>query len=215
MKIVLFVLVIVTGFTLSIQAQSRAVEGVAEFQGKKVPAAVVELPYGPDKVEAAIEEQLSAKGHKGSKAKDYTLYRSVRVGSESGSYDMYVKAERKSRRDKESSVLYVVLVKPNEVASHEGAIAAASVVSGKDFLHDFSPYMEDYNLRLEIVAQENVIKKLEKKQTELLSDSTDYNKKLLQLNEKILQNSTDMENQRMEIEKQRLTLEAIKSRKKN
>ena len=74
--------------------------------------------------------------------------------------------------------------------------------------------MVEYNFQLEILEQENVVKKLEKKQTNLLSDSTDLVAKTKLLDEKKLENSNDLLKQREEIEKQRLILEAIKGRKK-
>lgn len=195
--------------------QSRAMEGVAEFQGKKVPAAVIEVPYSPDKVEDAIADKMASKGHKGSKAKDYQLYRSVAVGNDKTTYDVYIKTERKSRKDKESSVVYVVLVKPNEVASPDNILAAGALISGKELLNDYSAHIVDYNLELEIAEQQEIVTKLEKKQTSLLNDSTDLVIKSKQLEEKMLENSNNLLKQRTEIEKQRLALEAIRSRKRN
>ena len=189
----------------SAYCQPRAVEGVAEFQGKKVPAAVMELPYSPDKVEAAISEKLTARGHKPTKAKDYLLYRSVSVGHEKATYDLYIKTERKSRKDKESSIVYVVMVRPNEAASADAVVGGSAVVVGKDFLTDYHGYVEDYNLGLEIADQEDVIRKLEKKQNGLLNDSTDLAQKLLTLNEKMIANSNDLGLQRTELEKQRFS----------
>ncbi len=214
MKKAILSLLFISGLAYSANSQSRAVEGVAEFQGKKVPAAVIEFPYAQDIVEDAIAEKMATKGHKPTKAKDYKLYRSVSVGGERKPYDVYVKTERKSRREKESSIVYVVLVQPNEPGSHE-ATGSAAVIAGKEFLNDYSEHVVAYNFQLEIIEQENVVKKLEKKQTSLLSDSTDLVVKTKLLDEKKLENSNDLLKQREEIEKQRLILEAIKARKKN
>ncbi|ULQ51107.1 hypothetical protein [Flavihumibacter fluvii] len=215
MKRILLIVFFIGGFFFPVHSQPKAVEGMAEFQGKKVPAAVLELPYSADKVEEAIAEKMASKGHKGTKSKDYQLYRSVSIGNEKTPYDMYIKAEKKSRKEKESSIVYVVLVKPNEAASADAVIAAGGIAEGKYLLNDYSSHVEDYNLRLEIAAQEEVIRKLEKKQSGLLSDSTDLVIKSKALEEKILANSNEMAQQRLELEKQRLNLEAIKARRKN
>lgn len=200
--------------TVTAFAQPKAMEGVASFQGKKVPSAVLEIPYSQEIVEAAVEEHFSKKGFKAAKAKDYQLFRGVPVGSSSETFDVYVKTERKSRREKEASIVYFVLGRPNEVISSRTADDRHGLTEAKEFLNDFTPHLEDYNLRLEIAAAEEALKKMEKKQTGLLSDSTDLAKKKQQLDEKILQNSTAMQAQLAEIEKQRLTLEATKARKK-
>lgn len=196
-------------------AQPKAIEGMAEIQGKKVPAAVIEFPYPPETVETALADKLAEKGFKANKAKDYQLFRSVPIGSGKSIFDMYVKTERKSRKQKDASVVYIVLAKPNEMVSASTPGDRHGVGDGKEFLNDFTPYLEDFNLKLEIMAQEDNIRKLEKKYSELLSDSTDLSRKKLQLEEKILLNSTTLQQQAAELEKQRIALEAAKSRRKS
>ncbi len=211
MLLQLLVLFMVAG----LQAQPKAVEGTASFQGKKVPAAVLELPYPPETVEAAVEDHFAKKGFKSNKAKDYQLFRGVPMGGSRDKFDVYVKTERKSRKEKESSTLYFVLTRPSEPMSARDLSDKMGVPEAKDFLNDFTPYLEDFNLRLEVAAQEENIKKLEKKQAGLLSDSTDLAKKKAQLDEKILQNSTALQEQLAELEKQRQVLEATRARRKD
>jgi hypothetical protein len=215
MKNSLMLMICLAGIHYAGFSQPIAVEGVAEIQGKKVPAAVVELPYAADKIEDAIAERMAAKGHKGSKAKDYQLYRSVRAGYDDTPFDLYIKAERKSRKEKESSVVYLVLVKPNEIPTADAVNAAAAVAEGKMLLNEFNPQIEDYNLKLEIADQEELIKKLEKKESSLADDSADLVKKSKQIADKIQENAKELEQQRGSIEKQKLALEAIRARKRN
>jgi hypothetical protein len=209
-----YCLVPMLAFSLILSAQPKAIEGRTEFQGKQVPAAVLELPYPPEIVETAVNDHFAKKGFKASKAKDFELYRSVPIGSAKTIFDVYVKTERKSRKEKESSVLYFVLARPNEMLSSRTSDDKPGINEGKEFLNDFTPYLETFNLNLEIIAQEEAIKKLEKKQTSLLSDSTDLYRKKTQLDEKISENSIAIQQQQAEIEKQRMALEAIRSRKK-
>jgi hypothetical protein len=211
----LYVTVVTMFFSLATLAQPKAIEGVAEIQGKNVAAAVIEFPYPPETVETALAEKLAERGFKANKAKDYQLYRSVPVGSGKNIFDVYIKTERKSRKQKDASVVYIVLAKPNEMVSARSAGDRHGVGDGKEFLNDFTPYLEDFNLKLEIMAQEDNIRKLEKKYSDLLSDSTDLSRKKLQLEEKIMLNSTSLQQQAAELEKQRVALEAAKSRRKS
>lgn len=197
-----------------VAAQPKAMEGVASIQGKKLPAAVLEIPYPTETVDAALEEHFAKKGFKPAKSRDYQLYRNVPVGKGSETFDVYVKSERKSRKEKESSIVYFVLGKPNEVLSNRAADDRQGIAEAREFLNDFTPHLEDYQLRQEIAAAEEALKKMEKKQAALLSDSTDLAKRKVQLEEKITQNSTALQNGVAELEKQRTLLEATRLRRK-
>lgn len=195
-------------------AQPKAMEGVASIQSKKLPAAVMETPYSSDAVEAAVEEYFAGKGFKAVKSRDYQLFRGVPMGNSGGTFDVYVKAERKSRKEKESSVVYFVTGRPNEVLSNRAADDRYGVDESRDFLNEFTPYLEDYSIRQEIAAVDEALKKMEKKHSGLLSDSTDLAKRKQQVEEKIQQNSAALRSQVAEIEKQRNLLEATKARRK-
>lgn len=209
-----FSLVAVSMFlVLTGYAQPRAVKGVAELQGKKLPAAVLELPYAADMLEDAISEAMSGKGYTGTKFKDFKVYRSVEAVHGNARYDVYIKAERKSRKDKEASVVYALLGKPNEVVSEASAGSESAVEDGKDLLNELVPKIAAYQLKLDIAAQEAFVAKMQKKETELLQDSTDLSTKLKQLNDKVLENQAALQKQRDSLEKEKQKLEAIRSRK--
>lgn len=200
-------------WVLSGSAQPRAVRGVAELQGKKLPAAVIDLPYAADMLEDAISEAMADKGYTGTKFRDYKVYRSVESVHGNARYDIYIKAERKSRKDKEASVVYALCSKPNEVVSEASAGSEPAVEDGKDLLNNLVPKIAAYQLKLEIAAQETIVAKMQKKETELLQDSTDLSLKLKQLNDKVQENLTTLQKHRENMEKERIKLEAIKARK--
>ncbi|MFT4025125.1 MAG: hypothetical protein QM664_15225, partial [Flavihumibacter sp.] len=197
-----------------VMAQPKAMEGVASIQGKKLPAAVLEIPYSSETVEGAVEEYFAGKGFKAAKSRDYQLFRNVPMGDGGENFDVYVKAERKSRREKESSVIYFVMGHPNEILGNRAAGERYGVEEARAFLDDFTPQLEDYNIRQEIIAAEEDLKKMEKKQAGLLSDSTDLAKRKQQLEDKIQQNGTALRSQAAEVEKQKTLLEATKARRK-
>lgn len=193
-------------------AQTKSMKGIAEYQKAKLPAAVIELPYAPSTVEATFNEHFSKKGQKASSSKDYQVYRGVSLGNER--YDAYVKVERKSRREKEAAVVYMVVTKPNELITAKAGNDHNGVEHAQQFLDQLVPEVEAYQLKLDIAAQEEVIKKEEKKYASLISDSTDLAKRKLQLEEKIQQSSAALQAQQAAMEKERQALEAIRSRKK-
>jgi hypothetical protein len=85
----------------------------------------------------------------------------------------------------------------------------------KELMEKLLPYIEAYKLEQDIKAQEELVKKVNLKMTDLSKDSTDLQKKVLALQEKQTQNSTDQSTQRTELEKQMQILEALKGRRKN
>ncbi len=193
--------------------QARSVQGIAEYQKSKLPAAVIELPYAPSTIEAAVEEHFSKKGQKSSNSKDYKVYRNVDIGG-GDRYDAYVKVERKSRKEKEAAVVYMVVTRPNELITAKSGSDQAGVSEAREFLNNLVPDVEEYQLNLDIAAQEEQIRKVEKKYNSLLSDSTDLYKRKAQLEEKIVENSQSLQAQQAELEKERQALEAIRKRRK-
>lgn len=196
-----------------VMAQAKSVQGIAEYQKSKLPAAVIELPYSPSTIEAAVDEHFSKKGQKPANSKDYKVYRNVPIGS-GDRYDAYLKVERKSRKEKEAAVVYMVVTKPNELITSKSGSDQAGVSEAREFLDNLVPDVEEYQLKLDIEAQEEVIRKAEKKYNSLLSDSTDLSKRKQQLEEKITENSQSLQSQQAELEKERQALEAIRQRKK-
>lgn len=194
-------------------AQAKSVQGIAEYQKSKLPAAVIELPYAPSTIEAAVDEHFSKKGQKPANAKDYKVFRNVDLGG-SDRYDAYLKVERKSRKEKEAAVVYMVVTKPNELITAKSGSDQAGVSEARNFLDKLVPDVEEYQLKLDIAAQEEVIRKAEKKYNSLLSDSTDLYKRKQQLEEKITENSQSLQSQQAELEKERQALEAIRQRRK-
>jgi hypothetical protein len=185
---------------LVVMGQARSSQGIAEYQKQKLPAAVIELPYAPSTVEAALEKHFSRVGTKPSNSKDYKVYRNVLLGAER--YDAYIKVERKSRKEKEASVVYMVVTRPNEIITSKAAGDQHGLGDAREFLNEVVPEVEDYQLDLDILAQEEAI------------DSTDLAKRRQQIEEKIADNSAALQTQQAELEKERQALEAVKSRRR-
>ncbi|KIC89189.1 hypothetical protein [Flavihumibacter sp. ZG627] len=208
----IFTLAVVFLMAMFTYAQPVAMDGIAEYQKKKMPAAVIELPYSAEIVEKAIEDNFAQKGFKGAKMKDYTLYRKVTMGPENNLYDVYVKAERRSRKEKEASIVYMVMARSNELLSSRTPDDRHGIADGKQYLNEFTPYLDAYNLKLEIIAQDEQIKKIEKKHEGLLRDGENLRKRKQKLEEEILENENAVKKQILDLGKMREALEALKGR---
>src|SRR6476469_2378313 len=100
---------------ISLLCYGQAQEGTVEYQKRLQPAAVIELPYPPSVVDAAMNDYLSKKGKsRKDNVKGFSTFKNTdTVQSDSINADLYFKTERKSRKEKEVTVISL-LVMPAE-----------------------------------------------------------------------------------------------------
>jgi hypothetical protein len=120
--------------------------------------------------------------------------------------DYLVKVERKSRKENDESVLYLVIQKDGENAMEK--IDAYDLGRAKTYLNQMLPDIEAANLELQIKAQEEAIEKAEKKLKGLQDDKADLEKKL-EANEKAQDDTIK------DLEQQRQSLINLKGRRKS
>lgn len=186
-----------------------------EHQRKDHVAAVIELPYPPDVVEDAIKEYMAKKGYKVSSAKGVHSFKGVKLHpNNSSNNDIHFKVERKSRKEKEVSLVHLVVSKENESLVQRLADDRAGIEDGKSFLNAMTPHFEAHHLEVEIGNQDKSVKKAEKKLDDLVEDQQDLEKKIKNLQEKLEQNKKDQETQKAEIGNQKTILETLKGRRK-
>lgn len=213
MKKVLFAAFFISIAQLSL-AQSK--EGTLEYMKTKQPAAVIELPYTDEVVEGAIKSHFEKQGAKITDSKGLMIIKnaSLSEGGESQTLDLYFKIERKSRKEKDFTIVYLAAGKPGEnIAARQGD-DRFGLAQSQAYLNSVTPHIENHSVGLQVIEQEEVIKKANKKYNGLVEDSIDYQKKKLALDQKITDNSKMQEDQRVELERQKQILEALKARKK-
>ena len=214
-RIILPFLAILLSFTL--HAQPKAHEGTTDFQRSSQPAGIIELPYAEATVEKAVEEYMSKKGIRSADSRDFKVYRGykMRSGHDHNS-DLYFKAERKSRRDKDMCTLYLIVARNGEdVKTRTSDASKGSLDGATDLLDDMVPAIEAYSLDLQIKDQEETLKKNQKKYDNLVQDSVDYTKKIKALQDKLDQNRKDRDAQDTETKKQSDILDVLRGKRKN
>lgn len=200
---------------------AQAYEGTIEYDKKKQQAYIIDYPYPPEAVENAIVKKMEELGYKPkeekgifNKDKGFKVFRNAFITDISDkSMDYIVKVEPKSKRDKESSVLYLVINKNGENVSN--SLDAYDVGRAKGFLNNLAPGIEQSSIDLQIIAQEESIAKAEKKLKKLRDDKKDMEDKIKKLESDINTNIKDQESTDTDINNQRLALDALRSRKKN
>jgi hypothetical protein len=192
---------------------SQAYEGTIEYSKKKQNAFMIDYAYPPEAAENAITAKLEKLGYKPkeekglfNKDKGFKLYKSAFITEISGtSLDYIFKVERKSRKDKDEAIIYMIMQKDG--SNVKSGMTVEDVENAKMFLSNLRPNIEAANLELQIKAQEEVVAKAEKKLRGLKDDQTELEKKLAQ-------NKADQESTQKDIENQKQSLGTLIGQRK-
>ena len=195
-------------------SQQAAYEDKVDYQKKTQDAFAVEFPYPPSVVEDALVEKLEKMGYKTKESKGFRNYKGAIIKSITAeSMDYIFRVEKKSRKEKDETVVYMMVMKGD--ANMFPLIGDDVKSQAKAFLNDMAPYMEAYNLEVEIKDQQDVVDKAEKKLKKLQDDGDDLQKKLKKVQNDITDNQKDQDTQAKEIENQKQVLEAMKGKRKS
>lgn len=199
----------------SLLSYGQAQEGTVEYQKRLQPAAVIELPYPPSVVDAAMNDYLSKKGRSRSNdVKGFSTFRNTQpVEKDTMNADLYFKTERKSRKEKEATVVSL-LVMPAQGQSTTNNLHYLDMEGAKNYLNDLALAIDAYNLEQTIKDQNDAVIKAEGKYKNLVSDGEDLQKKRVAIDKKIADNNNDQQQQLKEIENQKQKLSQWVSQRK-
>jgi len=202
-KAILFCFVLLCSFA----GFSQAVEGAVEYQKKQQPAAVIELPYPTSVVNAAMKDFLSKKGKsKGNDIKGFTTYRNTQpLLTDSANADLYFKTERKSKNEKEITVVSLLL-SPVDIFSNTGNLHYLTMDDARTYLNELALTIGSYDVERSIKEQNDAVIKGESKYNSLLVASADLEKKRTELDKKIIDNKAEIQAQLKEVENQKQNL---------
>ena len=212
-------LLLSSAFLLPAIVLSQSYQGKIDYNKKKQEAIVIDFPYPQEAVENAIIQKIEgmgnqAKEEKGlfNRDKGLIIFRNaiVKEISDMGQ-DYIIKIERKSRKEKDETTLYMAVLKDDQ----NSLSAEPSVLSNaKDFLNTLQPNVESANLELQIKAQEDAVVKAEKKFKDLQDDQQGMEKKIRDLEDDLKKNAKNQEDQQKLIENQKLILEELRTKRK-
>ena len=215
-KPLLLLVLIAASFILNAQAY----EDKIEYNKEKQACIVMEYDYPPLAVENAVVSKMNKLGYKGkeekgmfNKDKGFRVYKDAMIGDISpGRYNYVVNVDRKSKKESDAAVLYLIIMKDDGNALSR--LNTEELGKAKAFLYNLLPDIEAENLELQITAQEDVVSKAEKKLKSLQNDKDDMEKRIKKLQDDIKQNEKDQEKQTSEIDNQRKALESLKEKRK-
>jgi hypothetical protein len=214
MKVSLPLMVLVTVISLSTPVFSQSGETTVQYQKGDRVAATIELPYQAEVVEDAIKQYMEKKGGKSDHIKSFDVFRSTRLDENDAEIvDVHFKVDRKIFKERESSVVYLLIGRPGENIGARTIDDRFKVSDSKELLNRMAPYIDAYNLDVQIRKQEEVVKKSEKRLLNLKDDQYDLEKRMKSVQEKITQNKNDQLLQTEDLNRQKDALNAILNKK--
>ncbi|HRO42117.1 MAG TPA: hypothetical protein PL009_04750 [Flavipsychrobacter sp.] len=189
-------------------AIAQAQEGTVRYKKAEQPAAVIELPYPPDIIIEAMNEYLSKKGKsKATDIKGFKTFRNTEVlSTKTDNADLYFKIERKSRQDKETSFISLLLTQPKDQEEADKNLHYLNMEQAKTYLNELVPAIAAYNLEQNIIQQNKNVITAEAKHKDHKVEGEDLNRKKIDLEQRITQNNAQQQAHQatVETEKQKL-----------
>lgn len=193
-------------------AQARSV--TAEYQKIKQPAIEVEVPFPEKTVVKSFVDYFERLGYKGKETKGYYTFKDVKLPKiRPGLYDIYFKADRKSRREKDN-IIFTFLLSNGYEKFLSGAENDTVINNAKQFLNEQQINVASLDLEMQITAQDEIAKKEDKKLANLSADGADLVKKKEKIESDIQENTKKKAAQKAALEKQLLIFETLRGKRK-
>lgn len=214
MKTVVLGLVIFLMMRADSMGQATAIDGRIDYQKGQKSAAIIELPYSTEIVEGGLKQKFEGAQVKEERLKGMQVFKKARLTPTDGEVvDLYFKVQRKGRKEDNASVVYLILGRPNENVGLRTHDDNYRINDGKAFLNSLPPFLEAYQLEVNIAEQEELIKKSEKALKGLVDDEKNLETRIRELQDRLTQNKLDQETTSAELAKLRAVRDALVSKK--
>lgn len=208
----LFVVSVAMAMLTTSIAQSRL--ATADYQKTKQPGIELDIPFPEKTVSKSIDDYFEKLGYKGKDTKGYLTYKGVRLPQLGpDSYDLYFKTNRKSKKEKDATIVTLMISSGYEKFIGD-TTNAALIDSAKNYLNGLTNRVAAYDLEQQITDQDDAVKKSTKKLANLTETGQDLVKKKNKLDNDIADNLKDQASQKSEFEKQQQILKTLKDKRK-
>lgn len=196
-------------FILSVQLSfAQVYEGKIEYNKTSQAAVIAEYNYPEATVEKTLRDKLERMGYKVKSSKGYLIISNAEISSiSSKSMEYAFKIERKSKKEKDATIVTLVINDNNVNATADNSSRA------KKFLTDLSPDIDVVNTDNIVNEQYDALVKSQKKLKNLKDDQMNIEKKIRNLEDDLKQNAKEQEDQEKKITKQQEVLDAFKTKK--
>ncbi len=191
-----------------------------EYNGQKYPCYITEYNLPPNETQDVIVNKLKSEGYNADKSKGFLVYRNARLKDLNADepQDIFFKIERKSRKEKDRSIVTMIATKAGLIP--EDRVKGAKTISAIEpsdnsipFIQSFQSGMNMASYNLAVSNQEEEVTNAEKKLKNLQNEQDKLEKKIKNLQNDLAKNKTDQQDQTEEIAKQKTILDQKKAAK--
>jgi hypothetical protein len=188
---------------------AQAYDGTIDYNKKSQAGLIAEYKYPQETVEKSLKDKLERLGLKVKSSKGFLVAYNAVIGSISSNQMEYAfQVDRKSKREKESTVISMVMnINDSNVISGNSAKA-------KDFLNELAPVIDALNTDNMVDDQTKVIEKAQKKNKNLQEDIAGLEKKIRNYQEDLAKTKKQQDDQAKEVQRQQEILDTIKAKRK-
>jgi hypothetical protein len=203
---------IILAFLCFIVAQfcmAQAYDGSVDYLKKSQAAVIAEYKYPQETVEKTLRDKLERLGLKVKSNKGFLVaYNSVISSISSNQMEYAFQVDRKSKREKETTVISMVMNINDVNATADNASKA------KDFLNELAPAIDALNLENMIADQNSILEKTQKKNKNLQEDIASLEKKIRNYQDDLAKTKKQQEDQAKEVQRQQDILDTMKAKRK-
>ena len=204
-KFILFITLIAQVYFCAAQA----FDGTADYNKSSQAAILVEYKYPVEIVEKSLKDKLERLGLKMKTNKGYLIaYNATIAKISANQMDYAFMVDRKSKREKETTVLTLVINLNNVNTVSENSRMA------KDFLNELQPAIDALQIETMVADQTTLLEKAQKKNKNLQDDMVNTEKKIRNLQDDLAKINREQQEQDKEVKRQQEILETIKAKRK-
>jgi hypothetical protein len=196
-------------FAITQFSMAQAYDGSVDYLKKSQAAVIAEYKYPQETVEKTLKDKLERLGLKVKSTKGFLVAYNAVIGSISSNQMEYAfQVDRKSKREKETTVISMVMNVNDVNATADNASKA------KDFLNELAPAIDALNIDNMVTDQTTVLEKAQKKNKNLQEDIESLEKKIRNYQDDLAKTKRQQEDQTKEVQRQQEILDTIKAKRK-
>jgi hypothetical protein len=203
------IILVVVCFIIAQFSMAQAYDGSVDYLKKSQAAVIAEYKYPQETVEKTLRDKLERLGLKVKSSKGFLIaYNAVISSVSSNQMEYAFQVDRKSKREKETTVISMVMNVNDVNATADNASKA------KDFLNELAPAIDALNIDNMVTDQTTVLEKVQKKNKNLQEDIEGLEKKIRNYQDDLAKTKRQQEDQVKEVQRQQEILDTIKAKRK-
>lgn len=195
----------------AIQAQRIYVSGITVNKQEET-AVSGEFLFSEEIIQTVLRERLSGLDAKDEKRNGFIVYKGIRITELSpDKLDLYIRIDQAEGKEHDNTVVRLLVSRGYDNFIREGTDQQI-IDNLKTFLQSLQSAAEALSLKRNIEAQEELLKKAERRRNDLIDDLAELRKKIAKLQNELDEKTVSLNQQQTVVDKEALRLQELRSR---